>query len=76
MNINKFRDGIFALRTRRFGSVAEIMIKKIYQLEYSHELEYDMIDVLQNKRIEVKFSTVMKKNKKKINEANVIEQYS
>ena len=24
-----FRDGIFALRTRRFGTVAEIMIKKL-----------------------------------------------
>ena len=25
--IEEFRDGIFALRTRRFGTVAEIMIK-------------------------------------------------
>ena len=27
--IDEFRDGIFALRTRRFGTVAEIMIKKL-----------------------------------------------
>jgi hypothetical protein len=74
MNINEFRDGIFALRTRRFGNVAEIMIKKIYQLEDSHTLEYDKFDLLQNKRIEVKFSTVMKENDEKISEANVIEQ--
>ena len=74
MNINEFRDGIFALRTRRFGSVAEIMIKKMYQLEDSNTLEYDKFDSLQKKRIEVKFSTVMKENDEKINESNVIEQ--
>ena len=62
MDINEFRDGIFALRTRRFGSVAEIMIKKMYQLEDSHTVAYDKFDTLQNNRIEVKFSTVMKEN--------------
>ena len=30
--VYEFRDGIFALRTRRFGTVAEIMIKKLYNL--------------------------------------------
>lgn len=74
MDINEFRDGIFALRTRRFGSVAEIMIKKMYQLEDSHTVAYDKFDTLQNNRIEVKFSTVMKENDEKINESNVIEQ--
>ena len=39
MNISEFRDGIFALRTRRCGNIAEIMIKKIYQLEDSHTLQ-------------------------------------
>lgn len=74
MNISEFRDGIFALRTRRFGTVAEIMIKKIYQLEDSHTLEYDKFDKDNDKRVEVKFSTVMKANDSKINEKNVIEQ--
>ena len=30
--IKEFRDGIFALRTRRFGTVAEIMIKYLYNM--------------------------------------------
>ena len=30
--IEEFRDGIFALRTRRFGTVAEIMVKRLYDL--------------------------------------------
>ena len=33
--IEEFRDGIFALRTRRFGTVAEIMIKRLYDLDES-----------------------------------------
>ena len=74
MNTNEFRDGIFALRTRRFGSIAEIMIKKMYQLEDSCTLKYDKFDSSQKKKIEVKFSTVMKENDEKINESNVIEQ--
>ena len=44
MNINEFRDWIFALRTRRFGNVAEIMIEKIYKLENSNKLNYDRFD--------------------------------
>ena len=60
MNINEFRDGIFALRTRRFGNVAKIMIEKIYKLENSNKLNYDRFDVVENKKIEIKFSTVMK----------------
>ena len=28
--IEEFRDGIFALRTRRFGTVAEIMVKRLW----------------------------------------------
>ena len=73
-NIIEFRDGIFALRTRRFGSVAEIMIKKLYQLEDSDSLAYDKRNKLTNERVEIKFSTVMKKNEDTIKENNIIEQ--
>lgn len=73
-NIEKFRDGIFALRTRRFGSVAEIMIKKLFKLGESKYLSYDKYDKKKNKKIEVKFSTVMKENSSKIIDDNVIEQ--
>lgn len=70
----EFRDGIFALRTRRFGTIAEIMIKKIYNLEDSSSLAFDKINQGTNERIEVKFSTVMKENDARINENNIISQ--
>lgn len=69
-----FINGIFGLRTRRFGSIAEIMIKRIYHLEDSNTLAYDKLDSNNNKRIEIKFSTVMKSNSEKIDETNAIDQ--
>lgn len=72
--IEEFRDGIFALRTRRFGTVAEIMIKKLYDLDESGSLAFDKRDRKSKDRIEVKFSTVMKENDDKIRDTNVIEQ--
>ena len=47
----EFRDGIFALRTRRFGTVAEIMIKKLYNFEESDSLAFDKKDINTNDRI-------------------------
>ena len=72
--IEEFRDGIFALRTRRFGTVAEIMIKRLYDLDESGSLAFDKRDRSSDERIEVKFSTVMKENDDKIRDDNVIEQ--
>jgi len=72
--ITEFRDGIFHLRTRRFGTVAEIMIKKLFQLDESHTLAFDKKDNLSNKRVEVKFSTVLRKNSEPITDENVMEQ--
>ncbi len=74
INIEKFRDGIFALRTRRFGSVAEIMIQKMFHLDNSNMLNYDKFDNKTKDRVEIKFSTVMKSNDNNINDTNVIEQ--
>ena len=73
-NVKNFRDGIFSLRTRRFGTVAEIMIKKIHKLKDSKTLAYDLVDHKTSDRIEVKFSTVMKANTSVINQKNVLEQ--
>lgn len=70
--IENFRNGIFALHTRRFGTVAELMIKKIYYLNDSDNLAYD--GKKDNLKIEIKFSRVLKKNEEKINEKNVIDQ--
>lgn len=72
--VEEFRDGIFALRTRRFGTVAEIMIKRLYNLDESGTLAFDKRDRYSKERIEVKFSTVMKENDDKIRETNVIDQ--
>lgn len=72
--IEEFRDGIFALRTRRFGTVAEIMVKRLYDLDESGSLAFDKKDRHSEDRIEVKFSTVMKKNDDRICEDNVIDQ--
>lgn len=72
--IEEFRDGIFALRTRRFGTVAEIMVKRLYDLDESGSLAFDKRDRHSNERIEVKFSTVMKENDARIRDDNVIDQ--
>lgn len=73
-HVRNFRDGIFSLRTRRFGTVAEIMIKKIHRFKDSKTLAHDLVDHSTSDRIEVKFSTVMKANDSVINETNVVDQ--
>lgn len=73
MDIQEFKEGIFSLRTRRFGTVAEYMIKALVSVEMSGTLAYDLTDSDMN-RIEVKFSTVMKKSRSTITEQNVIQQ--
>jgi hypothetical protein len=72
--VKEFKEGIFNLRTRRFGTVAELMIKKLTNLGGSKNLAYDLHDEELNNRIEVKFSTVMKANDATISIKNVIEQ--
>ena len=73
-SIKEFRDGIFALRTRRFGTVAEFMIEALYHFSKSHNQFHDRFDEIDNKRIEVKFSTVMKSNNSVINNKNIITE--
>ena len=72
--IESFRNGIFALRTRRFGTVAELMIEGLFGLSKSHNQFHDRFDEDARKRIEIKFSTVMKADKATIKKHNVIEQ--
>ena len=71
-DVKEFRDGIFSLNTRRFGKVAELMIKKLFNLDDSDNLAYDLKDSNGNK-IEVKFSTVLKSCDSTINFENLIE---
>lgn len=72
--IKEFRDGIFALHTRRFGTVAELMIEALYNFSKSQNQFHDRYDQIGNQRIEIKFSTVRKANKSVINQKNVVEQ--
>ena len=68
---NDLMDGIMALNTRQFGTVIELMIKIIYQMKDSNDLSFDLS--YQGCKIEVKGSRVYKKNKLKLNEANLYD---
>ena len=72
--IRKFRDGIFSLHTRRFGTIAELMIEALYNFDRSHNQFHDRFDEVGKKRIEIKFSTVMKANSSVITKHNAIAQ--
>ena len=60
-----FQEGIFSLHTRRFGTVAELMIQKLYKMNESNTLKFDKTK--DNYRIEIKFSRALKENTEKIN---------
>jgi len=72
MNIEVFRDNIFSENSSRFGKIAEVMIKKLYNFQHSESNYYDLSD--NNKKIEVKFGRALKKNKETINEDNILSQ--
>jgi hypothetical protein len=73
MDGEKLRDGIFALRTRRIGSVAECMIMRLLKYKKGRSLFHDLYDDQQNHRIEVKFSVVQKKAETAITENSVLK---
>ena len=68
----QLRDGIFALNTRRFGTVAEIMVKRLKSLGKSHNMFHDLYDTEAKQRVEVKFSRVGQ-NLDKLTENNLLE---
>lgn len=72
MNGQTLREGIFALRTRRFGTVAELMIKRLVKLGKGQNQFHDLYDDADKKRIEVKFSTVMKGAETTVTEDTVL----
>lgn len=73
MTPEKLRDGIFSINTRRFGTVAEVMIQKILGLENSKDLSHDLLDPKTGEKVEVKFSTVRKKNSRPITKDTVLD---
>ena len=70
--VKEFRDGIFSLKTRRFGKIAELMIQKLYNYDDSKTVAYDLLSK-KDEKIEVKFSTVLKKNNSIIKSDNLLE---
>src|SRR4051794_22559181 len=69
----KLRDGgIFALRTRRIGSVAECMIKRLLKYSKGRSIFHDLYDDQLSHRIEVKFSVVQKKAETTVTEETVL----
>ena len=73
MDAIKLREGIFNLQTRRFGTVAEVMIRKLFKLGRGKNQFHDAYDDIQNHRAEIKFSTVRKKNSRVITEDSVLQ---
>lgn len=71
--IQKFKEGIFSLNTRRFGKIAELMIKELYGFYDPENNAYDLLTD-DNRRIEVKFSTVLKKCVSTIDDKNIVNQ--
>lgn len=73
MDGKTLRDGIFALYTRRFGTVSEVLVKRLVGLGKSKNLFHDLYDDVANQRVEVKFSVVRKKAEMKVTEATVLQ---
>ena len=46
MDSTQLQQAIFGLHTRRFGTVAEIMIKKIIRADNSDQLSFDLFDMV------------------------------
>lgn len=70
--IENFKEGIFNLYTTRFGTMAELMIQKIYNMQNTNTNAYDKL--LNDERIEIKFSRVLTEHIRPIRMNNVIEQ--
>ena len=49
MKSEKFRDGIIDINTRQFGTVAEIIVKMLKNCISSERLEFDLIDIDEQK---------------------------
>lgn len=72
--VEELRDGIFALNTRRFGTIAELVIASKYGFEKSINQFHDAYDIKKKQRIEIKFSRAMKANEKPITLFSASEQ--
>lgn len=67
-----FQQGLFNLRTRRFGTAAELLIQKLLKASKGRTQFHDLYDDEQNHRIEVKFSTVNSSSDEPITVTNIV----
>ena len=72
MTPEELRDGIFALHTRRFGTVAELLVKRLQGLSPARGRFHDLFDDIEKKRVEVKFSRVLRAHEEAITATNVL----
>lgn len=72
MDGETLRDGIFALQTRRFGSVAECLIHRLGRYAKARNQFHDLFDDQTQHRIEVKCSRVQKAAETTVTESTVL----
>jgi len=72
MDGDALREGIFCLHTRRFGTVAELIVKRLVKLGKARSLFHDLYDDVASKRVEVKFSRVLKRSETLITENTLL----
>ncbi len=66
------RDGLFSLHTRRFGTVAELVVQRLAGLGASKAIFHDLFDDAEEQRVEVKFSRVLRSHDEPITIENVL----
>jgi hypothetical protein len=66
----KFIRGLFSLRTRRFGTIAEILVRNLIGAEPSRSKYFDLR--ANDQRVEVKFSLVLRKNDAVIDAGDIV----
>jgi len=69
--MSELREGIFRLQTRRFGNVAEILVKKLLKALDSTDNSYDIKDG--DVKIECKFSRALSESKIKVTDTTVLQ---
>jgi len=69
--MSNLKDAIFKLGYKRFGTVAEILVKKLFNAEVSPDNTYDLI--IDEKKVECKFSRAQKKDTVKVTEDTILE---
>lgn len=72
--VTALRDGIFSLHTRRFGTVAELIILEKYSLSDKTKSQHHDATNSKGERIEIKFSRVLKGNSSSITKKNLLRQ--